>query len=194
MTTGDSAVYVTSQVYKNCGDDISTMYFCRVTVVKWYLKEKTSAQGKQRDGDSLLLAIFHTTTLACCAVVDSPIWTRYLKSRHLIILATMQIYNIPSRPKRSVQIACSVYTFLPSGWDVGVEKYDECVLARGEWVVRICQRCYYSRQQSYRPISCTIITIISSRSPYNSSQLSTSRPWQHKHVLTQRARHFTVSH
>lgn len=71
---------------------------------------------------------------------------------------------------------------------------DECVLARGEWVVCICQRCYYSRQRSYRPISRTIITIISSRSPYNSSQLSTSHPWQHKHVLTQRAPHFTVSH
>lgn len=71
--------------------------------------------------------------------------------------------------KRNVWIACFVCIFLASGWK---KKYDECVLARGKWVVCICQHCYYSRQRSYRPISRTIITIISSRSPNNSSQLS----------------------
>lgn len=58
------------------------------------------------------------------------------------------------------------------------KKYDECLLARGGWVVCICHHCYYSRQQSYRPISRTIITVISGRSHYNSSQLSTSQSWQ----------------
>lgn len=99
----------------------------------------------------------------------------------------------PRFKKWNVQSACSEYIFvLPRaemlGWKEKKKcfqsEYDECVGARGEWVVCICQRCYYSRQRSYRPISHTIITVISSRSPYNSAQLSTS-PWQHKHALTQ---------
>lgn len=93
----------------------------------------------------------------------------------------------------NVQIVCFVYAFLASGWHAGREgkkswEYDECLVAWRKWVVCICQCSYYSRQQSYRPISCTIITTISSsRSPYSSSQLCTSQPWQPKHVLTQTA-------
>lgn len=119
------------------------------------------------------------------------------------ILAIPQIYDIPLVQKWNMHFACSwIYIFfLPRGerlcWTEEGKKsleYDECVLATGVWVVCFCQHCYYSRQQSYRPISHTIITVISCRSSYNSSQLSTSQPWQHKHVLTQKALHFNVLH
>lgn len=118
-------------------------------------------------------------------------------------MALLQIYNIPWLQKKwSVRRACSEYiSDFPRRLRCGEggkgskqnknkvfqSEYDECVLAREEWVVFICQRCYYSRQRSYRPISHTIITVISSRSPYSSSQLSTSPARRPKHALTQRA-------
>lgn len=118
----------------------------------------------------------HFKLWLCCSAVDSSIRTRHMKSRYFIILAVLQIYNIPSLQQWDVQISCSVHSFPCIRQRHQSQGYDECLLARGEWVVWICQRCYYSRQQSYRPISCTIITVISSRSSYSSSQLSTSQP------------------
>lgn len=141
-------------------------------------------RGK-RDGKAHTFGMIHCGRL--------PNWNQKVTIMIPCHSGNLHTYSLTCLEKCNVQIVCFVYAFLTSGWHAGLEgkkcwEYDECLVAWGKWVVCICQCSYYSRQQSYRPISCTIITTISSsRSPYSSSQLCTSQPWQAKHVLTQTA-------
>lgn len=116
---------------------------CHLIAVGLYILRQMGERGRKWDeGNSSLLATFHTTNLGALRCGRVLVMNQICGINLLFWPSCKSITSLGVR-KRSVRSACSEYTFvLPRGlrrWSEGSEKekevsqseYDECALARG---------------------------------------------------------------